>query len=354
MKTTQMSTTGMLVAIILFIVGCKNDSTGPVLPKNPREYAWAIDTLFYPNPGGLQTLMRYIWGSSSDDIYICGYSDGGSGKIYHFDGARWNPIEPALQVNDLKGIYGFSSNQIFAVGNRATYNPNPPPNFLFSNLLIQHDGAQWRDVIPPPGGGLQSIWGRSATDFWVGGADAFLAHYNGSQFTRDSVPYTFVRDSTQNSQITQIIGDASRTYLVMGNAPYTIFFPIFYFYERVGSQWVARDSSYDFARLFISPQGPLYRVGRGGVQRQTGNIWTTVLGEFAAVQMAGSAEDNVFAVGYEAQGRVYHYNGSDWFEFVRLRLENVIFYAVWTDGKEAFVIGNTSTLPMKTVVLHGK
>ncbi|MDL1891917.1 hypothetical protein FBQ87_03365 [Sphingobacteriales bacterium CHB3] len=53
-------------------------------------------------------------------------------------------------------------------------------------------------------------------------------------------------------------------------------------------------------------------------------------------------------------GRVYHYNGSDWFEYPQLRLSDVSFQAVWTDGTETFVVGTTSGFPMKTVVLHGK
>jgi hypothetical protein len=346
------STRSLIIVCALFIMGCKSEPVEPSPPKHPREYSWTVDTL--ASPGSLQTLMRYLWASSSNNIYICGYNDQGSGKMYHFDGTRWNPVEPALQVNDLKGIYGFSPSQIFVVGNRATLNPNPPPNFLFSNLLIRYDGSLWQNVNVPSGEGLQSLWGRSPTDYWIGGAEGYLAHYSGSQFMRDSVPYTFVRDSTQNSQITQIIGDASRIYLVLGNAPDTLFFPIFYFYERLGSQWVIRDSSYDFARLFISPQGTLYRVGPGGVQRLTGSSWITVLGQWAAVQMGGSAEDNIFAVGYEAEGRVYHYNGTDWFEYTQLRMNNVRFQSVWTDGTAAFIIGITSDFPMKTVVLHGK
>ncbi len=350
MKTLVMVLVVALAIAPLLILGCKTESTGPPPPRNPREYAWTIDTLAYP--GSLQTLMRYSWGSSSSNIYICGFNERGFGRMYHWNGQSWTNVKllvteggPLTRVGTFSSILGFSEQAVYAAGYVDIEN---------TPFLARFDGAQWSEINVSGGRGLQSLWGRSPTDFWIGGMEGYLAHYNGSQFDRDSVSYTFVNDTTQNPQITQIIGDASVTYLVLGNAPDTLFLPIFYFYKRLGSQWVLRDSSYDFARLFISPSGILYRYGPGGIQRQSGTTWNTVLSQLAAVGMGASTENNIFAVGYESNGRVYHYNGSDWFEFTQLRMQNVRFQSVWTDGKEAFVIGITSDFPMKTVVLHGR
>lgn len=343
---------GTMIGLLLHLGGCKKDPVGPPPPTNPREYTWTVDTLAYP--GSFQTVMRHIWGSSSSDIYICGWNDRAFGRMYHFNGQAWTNVKllvteggPLTRIGFFGGIVGFSANDIYAAGDVGP---------RFDPFLIHSNGSQWREINVPNGKGLRSIWGRSPENIWVGGWDGFLAHYNGSQFTRDSVPYTFVRDSTQNTQITQITGNASTTYLVVGNAPYTVFFPFYYLYERVGSQWTVRDSSYEFARVFLSPGGTLYWHGPGGVLQRTGNSWTPVLSQLATVGMGAAADNSIFAVGYGPQstGRVYHFNGSDWFEYEHLRMDNVAFNSVWTDGREVFVVGISYGSPTTTIVLHGK
>lgn len=191
----------------------------------------------------------------------------------------------------------------------------------------------------------------------MGGWEGYLARYNGSQFFPASLPYTFENDTMQSPQIIQITGNSLATYLILGNAPDTLFLPIYYLYEYVNSEWTVRDSSYEFARLFLSPGGTLYWHGLGGVLKRTGGTWTPILSDLATVGMGGDADNNMYAVGYYGvpyTGRIHHYNGSDWFEFTHLRMDGVTFNSVWTDGREVFVIGTTFGYPMKTIVLHGK
>jgi hypothetical protein len=342
---------GTILLLLLCAGGCKKDPVGPPPPKNPREYTWTVDTLAYP--GSLQTLMRHAWGSSSSNIYICGHNDTRYGNMYHWNGQSWTNVRlhvseggSLTSIGYFRGISGLSSESVYAAGIGQD----------FVAFLIHFNGSQWREINVPGGRGLQSIWVRSSTEIWLGGLDGYLARYNGSQFARDSVPYTF--DSTgHNIQVSQIVGDNSGIHLVLGVSPDTLFNPIFYFYERIGSQWETRDSSYDFARMFLSPSGKLYRYGVGGVQQRMGDSWMPILSELATVGMGADADNNMYAVGYygvPSAGRIYHHNGSDWFEFNQLRMDEVTFNSVWTDGREAFVIGTTSGSPMKTVVLHGK
>jgi hypothetical protein len=345
---------GLLATLFLCSGGCKKEPVGPTLPKNPREYAWTIDTLAYP--GSLQTLMYAIWGSSSRNIYVCGHNDQRFAKMYHWDGRSWTNVKldaseggPLLGVASLDAISGFDPNHVFAVGVSGQ---------ALGAFLIQFNGSQWRRIAVPNGKGLLSVWVRSPSEVWIGGLDGFLARYNGSQFSRDTLRYTF--DTTRMGiQIGQITGDATQTHLVLVVSPDTLISPMAYFYERVGSQWQIRDSSYEYYKVFIDPAGSVYRY-LYGIQRKTGNTWVTVLSDLRVGRqgMAASSASNVFAVGSAGgpspAGRVYHYNGSDWFEYSQLRLADVHFAAVWTDGREAFILGTTSGFPMKTLVLHGK
>jgi hypothetical protein len=314
---------GAILGLLLHLGGCKKDPVGPPPPKNPREYTWTVDTLAYP--GSHQTLMRNVWGSSSSNIYICGWNDRGYGRMYHFNGQLWTNVRllvteggPLTRVGYFTGVAGFSANDLYAAGDVGPQ---------FEPFLVHFNGSQWREINVPNGKGLQSIWGRSPSEIWIGGREGYLAHYNGSQFIPDSLPYTFLNDTTQNPQITQITGNTTITYLILGNAPDTLFFPIYYLYEHANSKWVVRDSSYDFARVFLSPSGKLYRYGVGGVQQQMGDSWMPILSDLATVGMGADADNNMYAAGY---------------------------YGVPSTGREAFIIGTTSGFPMKTLVLHGK
>lgn len=353
MNSLRTSLVGIIATLFLCSGGCKKEPVGPALPKNPREYTWTIDTLAYP--GSLQTLMYAIWGSSSSNIYICGHNDQRFAKMYHWDGRRWTNVKlhsseggPFISLASLDDISGFGPNHVYAVG---ALGPQ------FSPFLIQFNGTQWRRITVPNGKGLLSVWVRSPSEVWLGSLDGSVAMYNGSQFRRDSLQYTF--DTTGMSiQIAQITGDATQTHLVLVVSPDTLISPRAYFYERVGSQWQIRDSSYEYYRVFIDPAGSVYRY-LYGIQRKTGNTWVTVLSDLRVGRqgMAASSTTNVFAVGSAGpspSGRVYHYNGSDWFEYSMLRLFDVHFSAVWTDGIEVFIIGTTYDFPMKTIVLHGK
>jgi hypothetical protein len=110
--------------------------------------------------------------------------------------------------------------------------------------------------------------------------------------------------------------------------------------------------------LWMSSSGTLYATGFG-VHKRVGTSWMMVLDRITTTQIAGTGDDNFFAVGFSSfgglSGEVYHYNGTDWYQFKNLQLTNVQYSGAWTNGKEAFVIGVTfGSYPQKTIILHGK
>jgi hypothetical protein len=133
----------VVIACLLLGVCCKDEPTKPPPEdtiKDPRTYTWTIDTLAYP--GSMQTNMQDIWASSPTNVYVVGRNERGYGKMYHFDGTRWTDVKLSTTQGgtiqgaiDLFGIYGFGSNDVYAVGERIYDNFTPPPNFLDSSLL---------------------------------------------------------------------------------------------------------------------------------------------------------------------------------------------------------------------------
>jgi hypothetical protein len=68
--------------------------------------------------------------------------------------------------------------------------------------------------------------------------------------------------------------------------------------------------------------------------------------------MWGTSDNNIFAA---TNVKVYHYNGTDWKEIEQLTLPGADYWAVWTDGTEAFVVGHIYDAPyQKTIIWHGK
>ena len=187
--------TGLIILVIIILSGC--DTGIGVQPlKDPRTYNWTADTLRYP--GSYQTLMEDIWANSPRDVYAVGHnSRGAKGIMWHYDGINWSNVHLGISEGgliegsiDLTSIYGFSSTDIYAVGDRSKDNPNPPPNLIFSSLIIHFDGFVWKEVNTYSGSALIDIYGKSPSDIWAGGESSTLFHYNGSTWERDSINYT--------------------------------------------------------------------------------------------------------------------------------------------------------------------
>lgn len=365
MATAKRTLRTILFSFFALQISCKDAIVDPPL-KDPRTFTWTIDTLAYP--GSFQTAMRDIWGSSPTDLYVVGHNDRGFGKMFHYDGKQWKPvglnypleggaIEGPIHLNALEG---FSRENVWAVGQRTYINPNRPPNYLDSSLVIRFDGSQWKEQTIVRGRSLYSISGSAPNNIWTCGIEGTLYHFDGTRWSRDSVIISIPPDASfllwdikvKNSSEAYMIGNAHQNSLAR---------TIRYFFARQGSRWNVVDSfvvepgkyeaMFGENGLWISPEGYLFSFGPH-IFRWTGSSWRKVYETFDALRkMAGTSESNVFAVG--DFGKILHYNGSDWYEFKELRNPNAVYSSVWTDGKEVFVVGFFND-GSKTLILHGK
>jgi hypothetical protein len=348
----------IILSFIVVQMSCKNGPTEPEF-KNPREYAWTIDTLAYP--GSIQTAMFSIWASSATDVYTVGHNDGGYGKMYHYDGDAWKSVDPALGIGTLAQVFGFGRDDVWAVGERIRHNPTPPPTFLDSNLAIRFNGSKWEKIQLSLGRRLLSIWGSSSTDVWMGGLHAALFHYNGVSAQKDSLPFSIPTEQETPYGIYSIAGNSRENVCLLLYAPLPNGFSRNYLFQRQAGRWIVVDSTFgSFSRIWMSPAGKLYSVGYGTYVREAGK-WTQILNtEFESSAIYGPGDDDLFVVGWQQsaggmRGRVLHYNGVNWFDFGALSLDNVVYSGIWTDGREVFIVGGTiSGYPQKTIILHGR
>ena len=353
----------LLAVLILTFQQCSSP-TGPppVKPvKNPREYTWTIDTLVYMT--GIETAMKSIYASSPNDVYVVGSSSDWRGRMWHFDGKQWKLMYfPGGQSYYLSDIYGFSANDIWVAGGKSYRNPNPPPNYLVSSIVMHYDGTAWNYLKTTGGGVLISVWGSSPNNVWFGGVNGTLFHWDGNEIKRDSIPFISPQHSTFHSIHGKLTGE---TYFLVSS----LLTGVDYLFSNKQNKWSVIDSSNThrnnfWNNIWISEKGNIYESGSGGFYKWTGNSWTNLFDSFygETVGIAGTSNDNIFIVGVgssagsggEYTTLVYHYNGKDLYLYENLKLDDVVLYDVWTDGMEVFIVGATRGFPVKTIILHGK
>jgi len=365
-RTFMQGAVPILLVALSFHCGCKKDPASPS-QKNLRELTWRVDTLAYP--GSFQTLLSDIWGSSAKDVYVVGSNSNNRGLMWHFDGKSWTDVKLGVTQGgtivgaiDLEDIYGFGPNDIWAVGDHIRNNPNPPPNFLDSSLLIHFDGGQWREIPTPEGRSLTAIWGRSSNDLWIAGLQGTMFHYDGFMVKSEIFPLSATSDPDTFYVPLSMVGRASgETNMLVADNSQRAFIEgrQFFFLDRQNEQWVVRDNRffYDSSSLSMSPSGTLYVTGQS-VYKREGGAWNKILDGFNtlySIGIHGTDDNNIFVVGRSNlepyPGAVYHYNGSDWFNFQNLNIIDFVYFEVWTDGREVFVLGHRGN---QSVVLHGK
>ncbi|NUM76135.1 hypothetical protein HUU40_17355 [candidate division KSB1 bacterium] len=356
----------------IMIPSCKKKPTEPVeQTRNPREYVWSIDTLSYPN--SFQTHMYDIWGSNAKSLYAAGHNDRGLGKMYYFNGAAWEDVKLSTvqggNINgpiDLKAIHGFSPNDIWVVGERLDFNPNPPPNFLDSGLVIHYNGSGWFEVKDPillTGRFLVTLWRTSSSDLWAGGVDATLFHYNGVEWRR-LIPPVPLRPNL-HVVVRSITGTLTgeTVYMLIRTDDFNTIpqYEHYYFVEYANNAFTVIDvdsvvgGPYDVdwghQAFWYSPWDKLYSVGDATLFEWTGERWKFIMRFNAQLEnVFGSSADNFYVVGQ--YGQVWHYNGKDWHQFKQFEAPDVPTYTgIWTDGKEVFIVGHNTH---DTLVLHGK
>jgi hypothetical protein len=298
--------------------------------------------------------MRSIWGSSPSDVYVVGHNDRGFGKMFHFDGTKWNAIDP-LPVGfiDLTTVYGFSSNDVWVVGMR--YIESPELGYsVDSSLIIHYDGTSWKEMnLPGRGRMLLSIAGASPNSVWASGWNA-LYRYNGT--TVEHFPIWMPEKDMFLNTIAVI---AENDVYMLGterNMSQPNDTTIYYLYHFNGNNWSILDSYVEtsnspapgFGTILCTVDNKLYSVWVG-IYEWNGAGWTKLLNDEWIYKVGGVSSTNFFACG--GMATLYHYNGSDWKRITLPLSTDVAFYGIWTDGREAFIVGHDGN---RTFIAHGK
>jgi len=339
----------MIVFTFVFVAcaiqSCKNGTVEPPPPKNPRTYSWSVDTIGSPTT---QTLLNELWGSSPRDIYAVG-----SGGMFHYDGTGWSVVVPLPgQFVEFQDIFGFSADEVWAAGGWIYPNPNPPPNFLDSSLIMHYDGTRWR--IAQSGGAreIRSLWGTSPSNLYAGSLDGRILHYDGSRWS--------IEHLHNEMQIISLGGDGSTLFAGGG---VTISFPdTQMIYANSGTGWYLVDQQlegedfsnprFGYSAIFSPAPGIIYS-STWGIFKWENNTWSRIMQSAnALVDIAASSQDNIFVVG--SASTVWHWNGRDW-QRIPIEIQGlpqyVNLFGIWVNETEVFIAGDDG---FHGYVLHGK
>jgi hypothetical protein len=332
----------------LTTTGCLEKTVEPDQPtrRDPGSYTWTSDTLFYL--GNAQTTMSSIYATSPQNVYVVGHCEVSAGRIWHFNGIAWQPVDLSAIRGDLTAIDGSSANNIWIAGAQLSY--DPVSGRLFDSTMIAHfDGASWSKPRPfPRKGSLWCVDVVSPTSVWAGGALGLLYRLNGTQWELYELGQQYFVSSIAavSANEAYAVGHVSDEVAPVDSSGSFLF-------RFNGGQWQVIDS------VMRTPGAPSPHCGIGvyasggvlysispNVYRRSGTGWMKLVDGMVG-HMGMSSPENIFAVGVP----VLCFNGFEWKELTQFHRNPAFWFACYTDGTEAFIVGNDN---WKSVILHGK
>jgi hypothetical protein len=337
------------LAFLSLNLTCSNLVVPEEIKPGRRDYVWTIDTLEYP--GSFQTSMWDIWGSSLNNVYVVGHNDQAYGNMYRYDGNKWNAIDIGEYLGfrnvGLASLFGFGLNDIWVVGAEAYSMVVPPYTTTFESLIIKIDGSNWIKMNIEKRDFLLTINGSSPNNIFAGGIYGSFYQYDGTTWRRINFDTTLSVKSivTLSSEKTYVMSYVQK----QSERAYFDFYDGNSFVRLDSSTWY--DRTFGQAEIWSSDNKTLYSVGDGGVYQWEGSKWKNILNTPDIIRrIRGSHIKNIFAVGVNL---IYHFNGTDWYQYPSFVKDWVLWTGIWTDGKEVFICGHSAG-GRKTYILHGK
>jgi len=125
-------------------------------------------------------VLSDIWGNSSSDIFAVGSDPFDyTGTILHYNGGSWSVMNtiPFTSRYALYSVWGSNSSDVYAVG---TY-WNESAGTL-DGMILHYNGSEWSWMTIMKSPVLNTVWGTSSSNVFVGGEDGTILHYSGTSW----------------------------------------------------------------------------------------------------------------------------------------------------------------------------
>lgn len=227
-------------AIKIYAVGIEGTILqGTILPGEPDIINWDIMT------SNTDENLNGIWGFHSKDIYAVG----NEGTILHYDGSGWSEMKCSTDAT-LNGIWGSSPENIFAVGDGGT--------------ILQYEDGRWVEMECTASENLNAVWGRSKKDVFAVGERGRILYYDvDKDVKKDKRWRKLLRPTIENLHGIWISQNPHVFVIGEGGATPTTNYAYIYGYIRrstdrtgIGGAWVWRkDSQGIFKQMGTTPTG---------------------------------------------------------------------------------------------------
>jgi subtilase family serine protease len=122
-------------------------------------------TVIYFNGTSWQSLetptterLYTVWGTGPTQVFAAGKY----GNMIQFDGHQWQLVDNFPTSNHIMSMWG-QGDRLFATGD--------------NGALCAYDGSDWQLLASPCASDIHTVWGRSDTDIFIGGANGIILHY---------------------------------------------------------------------------------------------------------------------------------------------------------------------------------
>ena len=171
-------------------------------------------------------------GGDAETDTLQGISDPDTGgpSVY-----EWSQAD-APTAEDLSGVYGFSSSDVFAVGENST--------------ILRFDDASWSGMAYPadaPGSDLGGVWGASPEDVFAVGSNGAIVHYDGAAWAP--------MDSGTDVNLHDVCGRGPEDVYAVGDAGLLLAYD--------GATWapIATGTDRNLFAAWCAPGTPVYASG---------------------------------------------------------------------------------------------
>ncbi|MGO9834353.1 MAG: hypothetical protein ACLP1X_09075 [Polyangiaceae bacterium] len=289
--------------------------------SNPEPEGSAARPTTAPLPKSATTRnLRGVWGSSDHDIWAVG--DGGT--IVHFDGQAWSPSKSGTLEN-LTGVHGVAPNAVWASGEKGA--------------VLQWNGSSWVQASEAKGLTLLGIWASGPSDVWAAGMDGegdagMVYRWDGTKWSAQGIPgaTSIWAISGSGPHDVWMVGTSQRGPGLVLHGNGSKFDAVGYDGPGVRGVWGSRPDD-----VWVAPY-------EGAIQHWNGTAWsksampgpTTPL-----LHLGGSGPDDVWAVGLG--GGMLRYHAGAW--SAASTGTSQVLWGVWSRAPDdAWAVGNGGTI----------
>jgi hypothetical protein len=207
-------------------------------PAASAEAAWKLEQV-----ASRLTHLSGVWGNSSEDVFAVG----GRGAVLHFDGRRWARQTSGTGKN-LAAVWTASSSEAIAVG--------------LDGVILHFDGRGWNTKKGGTSKSLLAVWGASASDVFAVGRGGTILHFDGRGWTRQPSPTRYDLNAVWGASASDVYAAGLHGTLIHFD----------------GEKWSQKDPSFGWHWTFTALGGiSAEKVYAGGRRRPSGQLSDEVL-----------------------------------------------------------------------------